>query len=33
MPAKAGIQKFQLDTKHWTLVFTCVTIFYEDIAI
>jgi hypothetical protein len=29
IPAKAGIQKYQLVTKHWTPAFAGVTTFYE----
>jgi len=29
IPTKAGIQKYQLVTKHWTPVFTGVTTFYD----
>jgi hypothetical protein len=33
IPAKAGIQEFQVVTKHWTPVFTGVTTFYDFIKI
>jgi hypothetical protein len=33
IPAKAGIQEFQVVTKHWTPVFTGVTTFYDFIFI
>ena len=29
IPAKAGIQKYQMVTKHWTPAFAGVTTFYE----